>query len=172
MSARSSATAPGGSTPSPDGNDAAVPAAASELKKNITKGGRAVAQTELQRSAPPAEPIRRYAFLALAVLTASSFLNFLDRQIVSILAQAIKADLQLNDAQLGFLLGTAFAVFYAVVGIAMGRISDAVMRTRLMGAGLAIWSAMTVAGALATSFGGLAVARIGVGDGESTANPC
>ena len=119
-----------------------------------------------------AEKARPYAYLALAVLTASSFLNYLDRQIVSILAQSIKADLALSDAQLGFLLGTAFAVFYAVVGIAMGRISDAVRRTRLMGLGLATWSAMTVLGSLATSFGGLAVARIGVGVGESTANPC
>ncbi|CAN7314725.1 MFS transporter [Phenylobacterium sp. LjRoot225] len=139
-----------------------------------------MAQIDLQRPAaqpassapPPVEPVQRYAYLALAVLTASSFLNFLDRQILSILAQGIKADLGLTDAQLGFLLGTAFAVFYAVVGIAMGRISDAVDRTRLMGAGLAVWSAMTVLGAAATSFGGLAAARIGVGIGESTANPC
>ena len=124
------------------------------------------------RGGEPAETVRPYAFLALAVLTAASFLNYLDRQIASILAQSIKSDLALTDAQLGFLLGTAFAVFYAIVGIAMGRISDAVPRTRLMALGLATWSAMTMMGALATSFGGLALARIGVGVGESTANPC
>ena len=99
-------------------------------------------------------------------------LNFLDRLILSILAQDVKADLGLNDAQLGFLIGTAFAVFYAIVGIAMGRISDAVSRTRLMACGLAVWSAMTALGAATTSFAGLALARIGVGVGEATANPC
>lgn len=119
-----------------------------------------------------AQSVRPYALFALAVLTATSFLNFLDRQILSILAQSIKADLGLTDAQLGFLLGTAFAVFYAVVGIAMGRIADAVARTRLMALGLALWSAATAFGGAAANFGGLALARIGVGVGESTANPC
>lgn len=96
-----------------------------------------MAQIELERAgvAPPDERIRPYAYYALAVLTASSILNFVDRQILSILAQAVKADLELTDTQLGFLLGTSFAVFYAVVGIAMGRIADAVSRTRLMGGG-------------------------------------
>jgi MFS family permease len=131
-----------------------------------------VAQNGTQGPGGAAETVRPYAFFALAVLTAASFLNYLDRQIASILAQGIKADLALSDAQLGFLLGTAFAVFYAIVGIAMGRISDAVPRTRLMALGLATWSAMTVLGSLAMSFGGLAASRIGVGVGESTANPC
>jgi MFS family permease len=113
-----------------------------------------------------------YAYYALAVLTASSFLNFLDRQILSILAHSLKPDLGLTDAQLGFLLGTAFAVFYAVVGIAIGRVADAVPRTRLMGAGVAIWSATTALGAAATDFAGLAASRIGVGIGQASANPC
>jgi MFS family permease len=118
------------------------------------------------------ESVGPYAYFALAVLTASSVLNFLDRQIVSILAQSIKTDLLLTDAQLGFLLGTAFAVFYAVVGIALGRIADAISRTTLMAVGLSIWSGMTALGALASSFAGLGAARIGVGVGEASANPC
>ncbi|CAN7396337.1 MFS transporter [Phenylobacterium sp. LjRoot219] len=133
-----------------------------------------MAQIELERAgvAPPDERIRPYAYYALAVLTASSILNFVDRQILSILAQAVKADLELTDTQLGFLLGTSFAVFYAVVGIAMGRIADAVSRTRLMGGGLALWSLMTVLGGAASNYATLAATRIGVGVGESTANPC
>lgn len=113
-----------------------------------------------------------YAFYVLAVLTVAGLLNFLDRLILSILAQSIKVDLQLTDTQLGFLLGTGFAVFYSVVGIAMGRIADVLSRTRLMATGLATWSIMTAAGAGATSFAGLGAARIGVGVGEATANPC
>jgi MFS family permease len=115
--------------------------------------------------------VSAYAYFALAVLTATSILNYLDRYILSILAQSIKGDLHLTDAQLGFLLGTGFAVFYAVVGIAMGRIADAVSRTRLMALGIAGWSVMTALGATATSFAGLAGTRIGVGVGEATANP-
>jgi MFS family permease len=118
-----------------------------------------------------AQPIPRYSYYALAVLMMACVLNFLDRLILSILGQDVKADLGLDDAQLGFLIGTAFAVFYAIVGIAMGRISDAVSRTRLMACGLALWSAMTALGAATNSFAGLALARIGVGVGEATANP-
>lgn len=112
------------------------------------------------------------SWLALLVLVAANALNYLDRQIVSILAQSIKADLRLDDADLGFILGTAFAVFYSVVGIAMGRISDFVSRKKLMAFGLALWSAMTALGGAAGSFAVLAFARIGVGIGEAVANPC
>ena len=118
------------------------------------------------------QTVPRYSYYALGVLTVACVLNFVDRQILSILSQSIKADLALTDAQLGFLIGTAFAVFYAVVGIAMGRIADAVSRTRLMAIGMTVWSSITVFGAAATSFAGLGFARIGVGIGESTANPC
>ena len=82
----------------------------------------------------------------------------------------MKTDLGLTDAQLGFLLGTAFAVFYAVVGIAMGRIADGMNRTSLMAAGMAIWSATTALGAAAVNFAGLGGARIGVGVGEAVAH--
>jgi MFS family permease len=142
--------------------------------KKKSFGSSAVAQIELDRPgvAQQDERIRPYAYYALIVLTLSSILNFADRQILSILAQSVKADLALTDAQLGFLLGTSFAVFYAVVGIAMGRIADAVPRTRLMGGGLALWSLMTALGGLVTNYAGLAATRIGVGVGESTANPC
>lgn len=112
------------------------------------------------------------ATFALVLLTAANLLNYLDRQILSILAQSIKADLSLDDAQLGFLMGTAFAVFYAIVGIAMGRIADRLSRRKLMAFGLALWSIMTSLSGTATSFLGLSAARIGVGVGEATANPC
>ena len=118
-----------------------------------------------------AERVPLYSYYALAVLTAACILNYVDRQIVSILAQSIKVDLVISDAQLGFLLGTAFAVFYAVLGIAMGRIADVMSRSRLMAGGLALWSAMTALGGAATNFTGLSATRIGVGVGEASANP-
>ena len=63
-----------------------------------------------------AQRVRPYSVFALAVLASASLLNTVDRQILSILAESIKKDLTLNDAQLGFLLGTGFAVFYAMSG--------------------------------------------------------
>jgi MFS family permease len=122
--------------------------------------------------AQDAERIQPYACYALAILTLATFFNFLDRSILSILANDVRHELHLTDVQLGFLLGTGFAVFYAVVGIAMGRIADAVSRTKLMALGLASWSLMTALGAAATNFASLGFARMGVGVGEATANPC
>lgn len=116
--------------------------------------------------------IPRSAYFALFVLVLANLFNMLDRSIVSILAQSIKADLRLDDADLGFLLGTAFAVFYSIVGIAMGRISDFVSRKKMLAVGLALWSVMTALGGAATGFATLSMARIGVGVGEAVANPC
>ncbi len=112
-----------------------------------------------------------YAYYALFVLSFANLLNYLDRHIVSVLSPAIQAELHFTDTDIGFLLGTAFAVLYGVVGIPMGRIADALSRTRLMAGGLALWSSMTALSGAATSFATLGAARIGVGVGEATANP-
>ena len=113
-----------------------------------------------------------YSWYALGVLFVVYLLNFVDRQILSILANDIKADLALTDAELGFLSGTAFAIFYALFGIPLGRLADSVSRTRLLAFGLTLWSSMTALSGFARSGGALAGARIGVGIGEATANPC
>src|SRR5262245_45083123 len=106
---------------------------------------------------PGAPAAARTARLALAVLVAVYAFNFLDRQLLSILAERLRADLGLDDADLGFLYGTAFAVFYAVCGLPLARLADAVDRRRLMAACLLLWSAATCASALAGSFTELAV---------------
>lgn len=112
-----------------------------------------------------------YARYVLAVLVVVYVFNFLDRQILSILAERIKADLGLSDAQMGYLYGTAFAVFYAIFGIPLGRLADAWDRRKLIAIGLAFWSAMTAASGFARSFVQLGAARIGVGVGEASASP-
>lgn len=125
-----------------------------------------------QECADPRQPVPGYGWYALGVLFVVYLVNFVDRQILSILANDIKADLGLTDAQLGFLYGTAFAVFYALFGIPLGRLADGWNRTRLLAAGLALWSLMTALSGLARTGAALAAARVGVGIGEGTANPC
>jgi MFS family permease len=116
-------------------------------------------------------PGRASANYTLGVLVVVYVFNFLDRQIVSILAERIKSDLGVSDAQIGFLYGTAFAVFYAVFGIPLGRLADVWDRRRLIALGLAFWSAATAVSGLARNFGQLAAARIAVGIGEASATP-
>ncbi|HEX8262592.1 MAG TPA: MFS transporter [Allosphingosinicella sp.] len=127
-----------------------------------------------EATAPAASPpvrVGAYAWYALIVLVLVYALNFIDRQILSILAQDIKRDLGLEDAQIGFLYGTAFAVFYALFGIPLGRLADSWYRGRVMAIGLALWSSMTALSGFASSFTMLAAARIGVGVGEAAASP-
>lgn len=112
-----------------------------------------------------------YSWYALSVLVLVYVLNFVDRQILSILANDIKADLKVDDAYLGFLYGTAFAIFYALFGIPLGKLADSWHRVRLMSAGLALWSLMTAVSGFARNSGVLTGARIGVGVGEATAGP-
>jgi MFS family permease len=116
-------------------------------------------------------PVPAYSWYALSVLVLVYVLNFVDRQILSILANDIKADLGVDDAYLGFLYGTAFAVFYALFGIPLGKLADSWKRTRLLAIGLAMWSTMTALSGFAKTATVLTVARIGVGVGEATAAP-
>lgn len=122
-----------------------------------------------------AEPISTsqnwYSHYVLFVLVLVYIFNFIDRNILSILAEDIKADLGIDDSQMGFLYGTVFAVFYAVFGIPLARFADVWNRRSLISAGLGFWSLMTAASGLAKSFGTLAVYRIGVGIGEASASP-
>lgn len=112
-----------------------------------------------------------YSWYVLGVLVVVYILNFIDRQILSILATDIKADLGLTDGDMGFLGGAAFAVFYALFGIPLGRLADSWNRKKLLGIGLALWSTMTALSGFARSQATLTFARMGVGIGEATASP-
>ncbi|WP_334163738.1 spinster family MFS transporter [Phenylobacterium sp.] len=110
---------------------------------------------------------------AVALLLVIYTLNYLDRQIVNIVAEPIKTELGLLDWQLGLLTGLAFAVFYTVLGIPLARHADRARTDRpvLIAACLGVWSAMTALCGLATTYVQLLLARIGVGVGEAGCSP-
>jgi MFS family permease len=97
--------------------------------------------------------------------------NFADRQVVAILAQSIKRDLNLSDWQLGLLTGPAMAGFYAVLGLPMAYLADRVHRVRFLAICLVLWSALTASGALARNLFQLALTRVGVSAAESGGTP-
>ncbi|MDR2837896.1 MAG: MFS transporter [Azonexus sp.] len=111
---------------------------------------------------------RRYI---LFLLFAVSVFNYIDRTILSILQIPIKAELHLSDAQLGALTGLAFAIFYAVLGVPLGRLADHVRRKYLIAGALTVWSGMTALTGLANSFASLIGYRIGVAAGEAGSIP-
>jgi len=108
---------------------------------------------------------------ALGLLVVIYLVNHLDRQIMYILIEPVKADLGLSDSQMGLLVGAAFAIFYTFAGIPIARWADRGNRRNLIALALAIWSAFTIASGLARNFLQLMVARIGVGVGEAGCTP-
>jgi MFS family permease len=136
---------------------------------DTVSGGTAIADSD-NAAATPREA-SGYSWYVLGVLVVVYILNFIDRQILSILAVDIKADLGLTDGDMGFLGGAAFAVFYALFGIPLGRLADNWSRVKLLSIGLALWSVMTALSGFARNQVELTTARMGVGVGEATAGP-
>ena len=118
---------------------------------------------------PYAKP--RAAYYALGLLTIVYSINFIDRQLLAILQESIKADLSLSDGQLGLLTGFAFAVFYVTAGIPIARWADHSNRRNIVALSLAVWSGMTAISGLVANYAQLLAARIGVGVGEAGGSP-
>jgi MFS family permease len=113
---------------------------------------------------PAGRPYRRYV---LGVLLVVYTLNFVDRQILGVLAIPIKAELGITDSRLGLLGGVAFALFYTLLGIPVARLADRLNRVNLLTIALAFWSAMTAMCGAVQSYSQLFLARMGVGIGEA-----
>jgi MFS family permease len=132
-------------------------------------------EQEIDGAVPPGgtaalQPVRttaRYRYFVAGMLCVVYTLNFLDRQVLAILAQAVKLDLHLTDTQLGMLTGLFFALFYTTGGIPVAALADRYNRVRIVAAAAAVWSFFSAACGLATGFVSLALARIGVGAGEA-----
>ncbi|MET0363449.1 MAG: MFS transporter [Sphingobium sp.] len=112
-----------------------------------------------------------YAWLVLSVLILAYMVSFIDRQILTLLVGPIRATLHISDFQLSLLHGFAFALFYTVMGIPIGRMVDRRRRTVIIAAGIAVWSVMTALCGVARNFTQLFLARIGVGVGEAALSP-
>lgn len=113
----------------------------------------------------------RYRTFVLLLLTLVYGFNFIDRQIVGILAPWIQADLGLTNTQLGLLVGLAFAAFYTIMGIPLAFLADRMNRVTLLSLALAVWSGFTALTGFAQNFVHIALARVGVGIGEAGGSP-
>ncbi|MEE3330206.1 MAG: MFS transporter [Myxococcota bacterium] len=109
----------------------------------------------------------RYANYVLVILTMMYTFNYLDRWVLSILVEDIKADFGVSDTYMGFLLGPVFAIFYTVLGLPIARLADRSSRRNILSIAFVAWSAMTALSGLARNGIDLALARVGVGVGEA-----
>ena len=112
-----------------------------------------------------------YRNYVLMMLTVVYVFNFIDRQVLVILQESIKKDLQLSDTQLGLLSGFTFAIFYVTLGIPIARFADKTNRRNTVAVSLGLWSIMTACSGFARNFFQLLLARIGVGVGEAGGSP-
>jgi len=119
----------------------------------------------------PPYPNEPYAWFVVGILMIVYIFSFMDRQILSLLVDPVKADLGLTDTQVSYLGGLAFAVFYTFFGIPLGRLADSKSRKIIISIGLAFWSFCTMLCGAATRYGWFLAARMGVGVGEATLSP-
>ena len=116
-------------------------------------------------------PSKSYRSFVLVLLTVVYGFNFIDRQIVGILAPFIQEDLGLSNTQLGLLIGLAFAMFYTIVAIPIAWLDDRYSRVNILSIALATWSGFTALTGLAGNFVQMGFARMGVGIGEAGGSP-
>ena len=113
----------------------------------------------------------RAKYYALGLLTVVYTFNFIDRQLLAILQESIKADLLLSDSQLGLLTGFAFAAFYVTAGIPLARWADRGNRRNIVALAIGTWSFMTAISGAVQNYAQLLLARVGVGIGEAGGSP-
>lgn len=135
--------------------------------------------TALGRSAPaggalPDTPrtVARGAWLTVLTLFLAQIVSTIDRGMLALVIDPVRADLAISEMQIALLQGLAFSIFYVTIGLPLGAVADAVNRRKLLIAGIAVWSAATVAGGLASGFGSMFASRLFIGVGEAVLGPC
>ena len=138
-----------------------------------------VSGTGRLRSAEPSEdasigqldPLTGRGLIFIGLLVLINVVNFIDRQLPFILVSSIKADLRLNDTQVGLMAGLSFALVYSIAGLPLARLADRRSPRLVLMLSLCLWSAMTAVSGLVQSFAQLLVARVGVAAGEAGSTP-
>jgi len=120
--------------------------------------------------APYPRPAR--AWYMVVLLTLAYFISYIDRTVVGLLVEPIKADLGLSDGQMGLLLGLAFGIFYATMGLPLGWLADRTQRVKLVSCAIALWSGATALCGMASNYLQLFLLRMSVGVGEAALSPC
>lgn len=128
-------------------------------------------EVRAETEAAPVRTSKAYAWYVVAVLVAASTLSFVDRQILAIMIDPVKADLLISDTQAGLLVGLSFAIFYTLMTAPMARLADSFNRKWLIMGGITLWSILTALCGLSQRFYQLFLARMGVGVGEATLGP-
>lgn len=111
------------------------------------------------------------AWTTLGILFLAYISSFVDRMIISLLVEPIKADFQISDTQISLLLGLSFAIFYCLAALPIGRLVDIWSRKKIVTVGITLWSLMTALCGLAQNYTQLFLARVGVGVGEASLAP-
>lgn len=119
----------------------------------------------------PPYPSRMYAWYVVGVLVLAYTFSFIDRQILSLLVVPIRRDLEISDTEMSLLIGFAFALFYTICGLPIGRAVDVQHRVRIIAIGIAFWSIMTALCGVAKTYWQLFLFRMGVGVGEAALSP-
>ena len=113
-------------------------------------------------------PSRGYAWYTVILLTVVYIVAYVDRSIIGLLVEPMKADMGLSDTEIALLMGPAFALFYTTMGVPLGWLADRGRRSLIVAVGVTLWSLATMACGLAKNFGQLFMARVSVGVGEAT----
>lgn len=143
-------------------------------KSSLTKNNPPIYDVDASPSDPRKKGVEKTsmeAWFVLFVLTLTYALNIADRYVISTLIEPIKNEFKLTDTSVGFLTGVSLALFYVAVGLPLGAIADKTNRKKMIGAAIAVWSAMTLACGLSQNFWHFLLARIGVGIGEAGGTP-
>ena len=122
-----------------------------------------------EESAPYPRPV--YAWYMVGVLTVIYVFSFIDRQILALIVEPIKRDLQISDFQISLLMGFSFVFFYTLFGIPLGRLADVKSRRTIIAVGCALWSLMTALCGVAQNYLQIFLCRLGVGVGEAALSP-
>ena len=143
------------------------------IEQNSSMGSESTAGEQSQNLSAVVKAYQNpyYRYLVLGILTTAYVSNFVDRQVINVLASYIIEDLKISDGQFGMLSGLAFACIYTTLGIPIARLADIGNRHNVIAISITIWSIMTAACGAAQNFGQLFLARFGVGIGEAGGSP-